>query len=160
MLDSSLGTKDKTSFNAVETSLAKIVFSAGQMMVVVFWNAKEIVFVEYLKGPIITVEYQAKLLRPMRESIYRKRPGKLTKHVFFHQNNAPSPPLIRLPLYLTQSRHVTWFNSLRYSPPLRHEKHLARRRVRDNNLCISDWEPKFKLLNFSGLEPKTLRLRI
>ena len=56
-------------------------------MASVFWDAKGIVFVDNLqKGKTINGEYYAKLLRELRQAI--KRPGKLTKGVLLHQDNA------------------------------------------------------------------------
>ncbi|GLD62679.1 histone-lysine N-methyltransferase SETMAR-like protein [Lates japonicus] len=56
----------------------------------VFWDAKGIhVFIDYLqKGQTINGEYYANLLRQLRKAIKSKRPGKLTKGVLFHQDNA------------------------------------------------------------------------
>ena len=70
---------------------AKVVSSAGKVMATVFWDAKGVVLVDYLpKGQTINGEYYAKLLRQLREAIKAKRPGKLTKGVLFHQDNAPA----------------------------------------------------------------------
>ena len=70
---------------------AKVVSSAGKVMVSVFWDAKGIVFIDYLqKGKTINGEYYAKLLRELRQAIKSKRPGKLTKGVLLHQDNAPA----------------------------------------------------------------------
>ena len=58
-------------------------------MASVFWDPKGIVFIDYLqKGKIINGEYYAKLLRELRQGIKSKRPGKLTKSVLLHQDNA------------------------------------------------------------------------
>uniref|UniRef100_A0A3Q0SYF5 Tc1-like transposase DDE domain-containing protein n=1 Tax=Amphilophus citrinellus TaxID=61819 RepID=A0A3Q0SYF5_AMPCI len=58
---------------------AKVVSSAWKVMVSVFWNAKGIVG-----------EYYAILLRQLQKVIKSKWPGKLTKEVLFHQDNAPA----------------------------------------------------------------------
>lgn len=69
---------------------AKVVSSAGKVMASVFWDAKGVVFVDYLeKGQTINGEYYSNLLRQLREAIKKKRPGKLTKGVLYHQDNAP-----------------------------------------------------------------------
>ena len=48
-------------------------------------------FIDYLqKGQTINGEYYANLLRELRKAIKSKRPGKLTKGVLFHQDNAPA----------------------------------------------------------------------
>ena len=56
-----------------------------------FWDAKGIVFIDYLqKGHTVNGEYYANLLRQLREAIKSKRPGKLTKGPLLHQDNAPA----------------------------------------------------------------------
>ena len=68
---------------------AKVVSSAGKVMASVFWDAKGIIFIDYLqKGRRINEEYYADLLKQLRKAIKAKRPGKLTKMVLFHQVNA------------------------------------------------------------------------
>ena len=63
--------------------------SAEKVIASVFWDAKGIVFIDYLqKGKIINEEYYATLLRELRQAIKSKRPGKLTKGVLLHQDNA------------------------------------------------------------------------
>ena len=58
-------------------------------MTSVFWDAKGILFTDYLqKGRPINGEYCADLLKQLRKTIKAKRPGKLTKGVLFHQDNA------------------------------------------------------------------------
>ena len=70
---------------------AKVVSSAGKVPASVFWDAKGIVFINYLqKGKTINGEYYAKLLRELQQAIKSKRPGKLTKGVLLHQDNAPA----------------------------------------------------------------------
>ena len=70
---------------------AKVVSSAGKVMASVFWDAKGIAFIDYLqKGKAINGEYYAKLLRELRQAIKSKQPGKLTKGVLLHQDNAPA----------------------------------------------------------------------
>ena len=60
-------------------------------MAFVFWDAKRIVFIDYLqKGKTINGEYYVKLLRELRQAIKSKQRGKLTKVVLFHQDNAPA----------------------------------------------------------------------
>ena len=60
-------------------------------MTSVFWDAKGIVFINYLqKGKTINGEYYAKLLRELRQAIKSKQPGKLTKGVLLNQDNAPA----------------------------------------------------------------------
>lgn len=70
---------------------AKATNSAGKVMASVFWDAKGILFVDYLpKGHTITGEYYANLLTELRQKIREKRRGMLSKGVIFHQDNAPA----------------------------------------------------------------------
>ena len=70
---------------------AKVVSSAGKAMASVFWDAKGIVFIDYLqKVQTINEEYYANLLRQLQKAIKSKQPGKLTKGVLFYQDNAPT----------------------------------------------------------------------
>ena len=63
--------------------------SARKVMASIFWDAKGIVFIDYLqKGKTINGEYYAKLLRELQQAIKSKWPGKLTKGVLLHQDNA------------------------------------------------------------------------
>ena len=62
-------------------------------MVYLFWDAKGIVFIDYLqKSKTINGEYYTKLLRELRQAIKSKRPGKLSKdvRVLLYQDNAPA----------------------------------------------------------------------
>lgn len=69
----------------------KVLFLAGKMMVCVFWDAKGIVFIDYLqKGQAINGEYYAILLKQLWKAIELKCPGKLTKGDMFQQENAPT----------------------------------------------------------------------
>ncbi|KAM9359101.1 uncharacterized protein gal3st2 [Symphorus nematophorus] len=70
---------------------AKVVSSAGKVMDSIFWDAKDIVLIDYLqKGQTINGECYANLLRQLRKAIKTKRPGKLTKGVLIHQDDAPA----------------------------------------------------------------------
>jgi histone-lysine N-methyltransferase SETMAR len=69
---------------------AKTVLSAGKVMASVFWDAKGILFIDYLqKGKTIKGEYYANLLNRLKTAIAEKRPGMNKKKVLFHQDNAP-----------------------------------------------------------------------
>jgi histone-lysine N-methyltransferase SETMAR len=69
---------------------AKTVLSAGKVMALVFWDAKGILFIDYLqKGKTINGEYYANLLNRLKTAIAEKRPGMNRKKVLFHQDNAP-----------------------------------------------------------------------
>ena len=64
---------------------AKVISSAGKLMASVFWDAKGIVFIDYLqKGRTINGEYFVNLLKQLRKAMKAKRLGKLTKGVLFY----------------------------------------------------------------------------
>ena len=68
---------------------AKVVPTEAKMMAYVFWDAKSIALIDYLqKGKTINGDYCANLQRQLRKAIKSERPGKLTKDVLFHQDNA------------------------------------------------------------------------
>ncbi|XP_014769814.1 uncharacterized protein LOC106868879 [Octopus bimaculoides] len=60
-----------------------------QAMASVYWDAKGIPFDYFQKDRTINGEYYTNLPRQLRKAIKTKRPEKLTKGVFFHQDNAP-----------------------------------------------------------------------
>lgn len=69
---------------------AKTVRSAGKVMASVFWDAKGILFIDYLeKGKTINGPYYASLLDQLKQKIQEKRPGLVKKKILFHQDNAP-----------------------------------------------------------------------
>lgn len=69
---------------------AKTVPSAGKVMASVFWDARGIIFIDYLpRGKTINGEYYANLLQRLSEEIKIKRPHLSKKKVLFHQDNAP-----------------------------------------------------------------------
>lgn len=69
---------------------AKAVLSAGKVMASVFWDAKGILFIDYLeKGKTINSAYYTSLLDQLGEKIREKRPGLQRKKIIFHQDNAP-----------------------------------------------------------------------
>ena len=65
----------------------KTVKSAGKVMATVSWNARGIIYTDYLeKGQTITGAYNASLLDRLSEEIKTKRSH--LKKILFHQNNA------------------------------------------------------------------------
>lgn len=65
--------------------------SAGKILASVFWDARGIIFIDYLeKGRTITGEYYAALLDRLNNEIKKKRPHMAKKKVLFHQDNAPA----------------------------------------------------------------------
>jgi hypothetical protein len=58
-------------------------------MTSVFWNARGIIFIDYLeKGQTINSEYYIALLERLNDEIKKKRPHLKKKKVLFHQENA------------------------------------------------------------------------
>lgn len=73
------------------TKKAKSVPSAGKVMATVFWDARGIIFIDFLeKGKTITGQYYASLLDRLNEEIKKNRPHLAKKKVLFHQDNAPA----------------------------------------------------------------------
>src|SRR5436190_22178427 len=63
---------------------------AGKVMASVFWDARGIIFIDYLqKGKTINGEYYANLLQRLSDEIKKKRAHLAKKKVLFHQDNAP-----------------------------------------------------------------------
>ena len=70
---------------------AKVTPSAGKVMASVFWDADGIILVDYLeKGRTLTGQYYASLLWQLRANLIKKRHGKVTRGVLYHQDNAPA----------------------------------------------------------------------
>lgn len=65
--------------------------SAGKVMATVFWDARGIIFIDFLeKGRTITGLYYTALLDRLSSEIKKKRPHLAKKKVLFHHDNAPS----------------------------------------------------------------------
>ena len=122
-------------------------------MVSVFWDAKGIGFIDFLqKGKTINGEYYAKLLRKLRQAIKSKRPGKLTKGVLLHQDNAAA----HKSLVAMSAVHDCGFELIDhppYSPDLAPsdyllfpnlKKHLAGKRYESDDDVISAVEDFFE----------------
>ena len=63
---------------------AKVIPSAGKVMATVFWDAKGIIFIDYLaKGKTINGEYYANLLQQLNDEIAKKRPHLAKKRSAF-----------------------------------------------------------------------------
>ena len=59
------------------------------MMATIFWNARGIIYTDYLeKGQTITGVYYASLLHRLGEEIKKKHPHLKKKKIFFHQDSA------------------------------------------------------------------------
>ena len=65
--------------------------SAGKVMASVFWDARGIIYIDYLeKGRTITGVYYAALLDRLVDEIKEKRPHLQKKKILYHDDNAPS----------------------------------------------------------------------
>ena len=58
-------------------------------MASVFWDAKGILFIDYLEKGKTTGEYYSNLNQARRKN-REKRPGLQKKNIIFHQDNAPA----------------------------------------------------------------------
>ena len=80
--------------------------SAKKVLASVFWDAKGILFVDYLQsGKTINSDYYCNLLDQLDVKINEKRPGLQKKKIIFHQNNAPSH---------TTQKTITKISALKY----------------------------------------------
>ena len=69
----------------------KVIHSAGKVMASVFRDYQGAILIEYLqKGHTVTGQHYSGQLKHLREAIIEKRPGKLTRGILFHQDNAPA----------------------------------------------------------------------
>ena len=69
---------------------AKIVPSAGKVTALLFWDARETIFIDYLqKGKTINAKCYANLLQRLSDEMKKKRLHLAKKKVLFHQDNAP-----------------------------------------------------------------------
>lgn len=70
---------------------AKTILSANKVMATVFWDAKGIIFIDYLeKGKTINGQYYAELLQRLKDEVKNKRPHLAKKKILFHHDNAPA----------------------------------------------------------------------
>jgi len=68
---------------------AKVANSAGKIMATVFWDSKGILLTRYMpKGTTINSETYCQILKDLRASLYRKRPGLKAETVFLIHDNA------------------------------------------------------------------------
>lgn len=68
---------------------AKAVLSANKVMATVFWDARGVIYIDYLqKGKTINGEYYASLLQRFHQVLTEKRPHLARKKILFHQDNA------------------------------------------------------------------------
>ena len=65
--------------------------SVAKVLATVFWDTEGVILVDFLEDQksITAVYYEAVLLK-LRRAIARKRPGKLSRHIIFHHDNAPA----------------------------------------------------------------------
>ena len=80
--------------------------SAKKVMASVFWDAKGILLIDYLKkGKTINSEYYCQLLDQLNVKIREKIPGLSKKKITFYQDNAPA---------LTSDLTMVKLNELKY----------------------------------------------
>jgi hypothetical protein len=81
-----------------------------------FWDAKGILFIDYLEKGKITAEYYSNLVTRLDEKIHEKRPG-LQKKKIFHQDNAPAHKSV-LAIEKLRNLHYELLEHPPYSPDL------------------------------------------
>ena len=92
--------------------------SAEKVMASVFWDAEDILFIDYLeKGKTITGEYYFNLLTRLDRKKCEKRPGLQKKKIIFHQDSAPAHKSI-LAMEKLRDLHYELLEHLSYSPHL------------------------------------------
>lgn len=70
---------------------AKTILSANKVMATVFWDARGIIYIDYLeKGKTITGQYYAELLQRLKHEVQIKWPHLAKKKILFHHDNAPA----------------------------------------------------------------------
>jgi len=89
--ESKLEAKEWTEVGTLAPKRVRVQKSAKKVMASVFWDAKGILFVDYLQtGKTINTEYYCNLLHKLDAKIREKRPGLQKKKIIFHQDNAPA----------------------------------------------------------------------
>ena len=86
--------------------------SAGKVMANVFWDAHEVIFIDYLEKRTIIGEYYAALLDRLVDKIRKKRSHLKKKRILFHNDNAPS----HTSNVAQAKRHELGFESLPHPP--------------------------------------------
>jgi hypothetical protein len=97
-MGSSLPTRIKERFNAVETSQStfnqkarslSFTPSAGKVMLTVFWDSQGVLLAHFQKrGENVNPASYCEVLLKLRDEIRRKRPGQLARGVLLHHDNA------------------------------------------------------------------------
>lgn len=96
----------------------KVQKSTKKVLASVFWDAKGILLVDYLKtGKTINSEYYSSLLDQLDQKILEKRPGLQKKKVIFHHDNAP-PHKSVLTMAKINELHYELLEHPPYSPDL------------------------------------------
>ena len=132
---------------------ANVVSSAGKVKTSVFWDAKDIVLIDYLqKGKTINGEHYAKLLRELQQATKSKQPGKLIKGVLLHLDNAPAHKSL-VAMFAVHDCGFELIDHPSYSPDLAPsdyflfsnlKKHLAGIRYKSDDDIISAVEDFFE----------------
>ena len=80
--------KQWVSLSKSASKKVKVGLSSSKVMATVFWNARGIIYVDYLqKGRTINGKYYANLLDQFNVELKKKRLHLGKKKVLFHQNN-------------------------------------------------------------------------
>jgi len=65
--------------------------SAGRVLASIFWDQDGILLIDYFpKGQTINAQYYSSLLVQLKDILKEKRRGKVTKGIFFLNDNAPA----------------------------------------------------------------------
>ena len=101
-----------------EPKKAKTVSSARKVMATVFWDAKRIILIDYLrKGQIITGKYYATLLSRLHGKLQTERPNLAHKKILFHRDHASTYTFAVLMAKLHELEFKR-FHHIPYSPDL------------------------------------------
>ena len=69
----------------IQPKQPKMQTSAGKVLASIFWDAQDILFIDYLeKGRTITSEYYIALSEHLKEEITKKQPQMKKKNMLFH----------------------------------------------------------------------------
>ncbi|XP_048243687.1 histone-lysine N-methyltransferase SETMAR-like [Haliotis rufescens] len=125
-----------------KTKKFKATRSTKKVMMTIFWDSKGVIHIDYLPhGTTMNGEYNAKLLKQVRQSIKVKRRGKIRRGILLHQDNAPVHRS-RVAMTAVQECGYELLPHPPYSPDLapsdfhlfpRLKKHLRGRRFEDDD---------------------------
>jgi Transposase. len=103
---------------------AKSIASAGKFFANVFWDAKEILLIDYLKkGRTVTGKYYSNFLDQLNGKICEKRPSFKKKKIIFQQDNTTAHKSV-LPMGKLLDLRYNLLGHPIYSPDLAPDFHL------------------------------------